>query len=477
MAAMNGMQKAHPEGVLVSALSGGAGKTVLTLAIIAGLRERGLPVAVFKKGPDYIDAGWLSAAAGRPCYNLDNHMLKPETVVRSFRLRATPADVAVVEGNRGLFDAIDVDGQTSSAELAKLLGLPVILCLDCTKMSRTIAALVSGCKGFDPQLHIGGVILNRVAGARHERILRASIGQYCELPVLGAVPKLRNQSFPERHMGLVPTPEHERVQHSLDAVKQIARDFLDLDAIIELARYAAPTSAPVTDVCDLYPCGPLAQEVTIGVFKDAAFQFYYPENLEALSAAGARLVFLSPLAVTDLPPVDGLYIGGGFPETHAEILAANRDLARAVQAAAQEGMPIYAECGGLMYLGQELVLDERVYPMAGVLPAVFGLCGRPQGLGYTQLAVIGDNPYFPVGSRLVGHEFHYSHVIRWMDEKARFVFAVNRGAGIVNGMDGFCYRNVLASYTHLHALGVPEWAPALVANARRFARQRTALSE
>mgnify|MGYP001291963584 CR=1 FL=1 len=470
------MHKTHPEGVLVSALSGGAGKTVLTLAIIAGLRERGCPLAVFKKGPDYIDAGWLSAAAGRPCYNLDNYLLKPETVARSFRLRATPADVAVVEGNRGLFDAIDVEGHTSSAELAKLLGLPVILCLDCTKMSRTIAALVSGCKGFDPQLHIGGVILNRVAGTRHEGILRESIGHYCALPVVGVVPKLRTESFPERHMGLVPAPEHDRVQQSLETVRRIARDYLDLDAILDIARHAVPAGPPVTDACELYPCNSMDQEITIGVFKDAAFQFYYPENLEALNAAGARLVFLSPLEATDLPPVDGLYIGGGFPETHAERLAANRSLARSVRAAALEGMPIYAECGGLMYLGRELVLNERIYPMAGVLPAVFGLCARPQGLGYTRLTVTGENPYFPVGSRLVGHEFHYSHVIRWMDDNARFIFAVNRGTGITNGMDGFCDRNVLASYTHLHALGVPEWAPALVANAHRFARQKTALS-
>ena len=230
---------------------------------------------------------------------------------------------------------------------------------------------------------------------------------------------------------------------------------------------------PFRTFASFTPAAPLEGKVKVGVFRDAAFQFYYPENLEALNSAGAEVVFLSPLEASDLPAVDALYIGGGFPETNAEKLAANRALAQAVYAAAMEGMPIYAECGGLMYLGKELVLNERSYPMAGVLPAVFGLAPRPQGLGYTRLSVTKDNPYFPVGSQIVGHEFHYSHVIRWQGEKESFIFAVNRGAGIIDGRDGFCYRNVLASYTHIHALGVPEWAPAFVAVARRYSSSRS----
>jgi cobyrinic acid a,c-diamide synthase len=466
MPSETGIKRSHLGGLLISALSGGSGKTVLSLAIITGLRDIGSTVAVFKKGPDYIDAGWLSLAADRPCYNLDTYMLRSETVVRSFRSRMGPNDIAVVEGNRGLFDAIDVEGHTSSAELSKLLGLPVILCVDCTKMTRTTAALVSGCIAFDPRMHIGGVILNRVANTRHERILRDSLGKYCSVPILGAVPKLRKESFPERHMGLVPTPEHSRVQQSLEAVKRIARNYLDMDTIVTVARQAEQAPSTISDLCQLYPCSAFGRKVKVGVFRDAAFQFYYPENLEALDSAGAEAVFISPLEASDLPAVDALYIGGGFPETNAERLAANRTLARAVYTAAMQGMPIYAECGGLMYLGKELVLDGHAYPMAGVLPAVLGLASRPQGLGYTRLTVSRDNPYFSVGSRLVGHEFHYSHVIRWLGEKERFIFAVDRGAGILDGRDGFCYRNVLASYTHIHALGVPEWAPAFVAVAR-----------
>ena len=466
MSAAVGIQGDPLSGLFISALSGGSGKTVISLAIVSGLRDNGIPVAAFKKGPDYIDAGWLALAADRPCYNLDNYMLRPDVVVRSFRLRTGPAEIAVVEGNRGLFDAIDVDGRTSSAELSKLLGLPVIVCIDCTKMSRTLAALVSGCIAFDPQLHIGGVILNRVAGARHERILRESLRKYCPIPILGVVPKLRAESFPERHMGLVPAPEHSRIQQSLEAVRRIARDYLDMEGIVAVARQAEQTTSPGSDVCQLYPCSSFESKVRVGLFRDAAFQFYYPENIEALNAAGAEVVYLSPIEASDLPPVDALYIGGGFPETNAEKLAANRALAQAVYAAAMKGMPIYAECGGLMYLGKELVLKERSYPMAGVLPAVFGLASKPQGLGYTRLTVTRDNPYFSVGSSIVGHEFHYSHVIGWQGEKERFIFTMNRGAGIMDGMDGFCHRNVLASYTHIHALGVPGWAPAFVAAAR-----------
>ncbi len=468
MSAVSGIKRSHLAGLFISALSGGSGKTVLSLAIITGLRDIGFSAAAFKKGPDYIDAGWLSLAADRPCYNLDTYMLSPEMVVRSFRLRTGLTDIAVVEGNRGLFDAIDVEGHTSSAELSKLLGLPVILCIDCTKMSRTTAALVSGCIAFDPQMHIGGVILNRVAGSRHERILRDSLAKYCSIPILGAVPKLRTESFPERHMGLVPTPEHSRVQQSLEAVKRIARNYLDMDAIAAVAQQTQQATSPISDLCRLYPCSTFERKVKVGVFRDAAFQFYYPENLEALNAAGAEAVFISPLEASELPAVDALYIGGGFPETNAQRLAANRTLARAVYVAAMEGMPIYAECGGLMYLGKELFLDGYAYPMAGVLPVVLGLSSRPQGLGYTRLTVTKDNPYFSVGSQIVGHEFHYSHVIRWLGEKDKFIFKVDRGAGIMDGRDGFCYRNVLASYTHIHALGVPEWAPALVAIARRY---------
>jgi cobyrinic acid a,c-diamide synthase len=460
--------------IIVSALRGGAGKTVISLGIAAALRRRGLSVAPFKKGPDYIDAGWLALAAGRPCYNLDTFLVNEADVLNSFLRHTRNADIAVIEGNRGLFDGIDPEGTTSTAELAKLLQAPVILCLDCTKTTRTMAAVVNGCRGFDPAIAIRGVILNRVAGARHQKILTTSIQQHCGIPVVGAVPKLRRQSFPERHMGLVPTPEHDWADASIDAAAEMVAEHIDLDRILDFAHEAAdltetPPAVSPDPSASPPPPASTGQQPRVGIFRDSAFQFYYPDNIEALVRAGAEVVFLSPLADAPLPALDALYIGGGFPETHAAELAAGRRVRRQLRALADDGFPIYAECGGLMYLGQALVLDGQSFPMAGILPVSYGFSKRPQGHGYTIVDVVAENPYFPVGTRLQGHEFHYSNVRQWDDGRgAELVFKMARGAGFRHGMDGVCYRKVLATYTHLHALGTPQWAQALVHRAREY---------
>jgi cobyrinic acid a,c-diamide synthase len=525
--------------ILIAALRGGSGKTLLSIGITAALRHSGKAVAPFKKGPDYIDAGWLALAAGRPCFNLDTFMCGDAAVCRSFFSRvmlptgpgeatgaaatATAADVAVIEGNRGLYDGLDADGTTSTASLAKLLASPVILCLDCTKTTRTMAAVVMGCLHFDPDVMIRGVILNQVAGSRHEGILRRSIEQHCGIPVIGAVPKLRSQHFPERHMGLVPTPEHAWAMDAVNAIAHVVKDsvnLLDLVAIAESARGFScpdftlpfdsgessqglshyPAGLPVSDspdtnailVSSLSPGPAVAPQLStsspkpenkdgvtavqpespylirtassrprIGVIRDAAFQFYYPENLEALEQAGADLVFFSPLQETSLPKIHALYIGGGFPETHAQSLSDNTTLNNDIRSAAAEGLPIYAECGGLMYLGESLVLD-RTYPMAGVLPVVFGFSKKPQGHGYTIARVDRDTPYYPKGTTIRGHEFHYSKVLEWKGDHKTMAFAMEKGRGMLNRRDGICINNVLATYTHIHALGTPSWAPSLV---------------
>ncbi|MBI9083224.1 MAG: cobyrinate a,c-diamide synthase [Desulfobacterales bacterium] len=461
--------------MLISALRGGSGKTILSLGIIAALKNRGHPVAPFKKGPDYIDAGWLALAAGRPCYNLDTFLLDAASVRRSFHTHTAPGDIAVIEGNRGLYDCIDTDGTTSSAELAKLLGAPVILCLDCTKTTRTMAAVVSGCHLFDPEVNICGVVLNRVAGTRHENILRASIEQHCGIPVVGAIPKLRQQRFPERHMGLVPTPEHAWALDAIEAVAEMADTYLDMDAVVGIAKQALMAEiAPEEEAgaVTLAAPSPAVEKPRIGILRDSAFQFYYPENIDAIAAAGADLVFTSPLADAPFPQVDGLYIGGGFPETHAGALAANATYRERIRLLAEQGMPIYAECGGLMYLGGELVLDQGTYPMAGVLPITFGFSRRPQGHGYTVVRVDRPNPFFPEGTEFRGHEFHYSKVLAFAGEDDQFAFDMRRGNGILDGRDGLCRNNVLATYSHLHALGLPQWAPALVRAASGFRQRR-----
>jgi cobyrinic acid a,c-diamide synthase len=463
--------------LIIAALRGGSGKTIVSIGIIAALRGRGHSVAPFKKGPDYIDAGWLALAAGRPCYNLDTFLLDADSIRRSFCFHAPSFDVALIEGNRGLYDGIDLDGATSTAELAKLLRAPVVMCVDCTKTTRTMAAVISGCVQFDPDASIRGVILIRVAGSRHESILRRSIEHYSGVPVIGAVPKLGRQIFPERHMGLVPTPEHGWAADSIQSIARIAAQHIDLEALMRLAQ-AAPAVDTVCENPSLdQPKGrattvepPVAR---IGILKDSAFQFYYPENIEALQAAGAEIVFISPLREDTLPDVDALYIGGGFPETHAQELAANTGFSRRMRELVEGGFPVYAECGGLMYLGEELVLEGKSFPMAGVLPLSFGLFKRPQGHGYTVVTVEGENPYYPVGTEIRGHEFHYSRVLRWSGSESDFVFKMQRGVGIHGDRDGLVHKNVLATYTHIHALGNPGWASALVRNAVAYRSRRS----
>ncbi len=459
--------------ILISALRGGSGKTILSIGIAAAWKAVGKRINPFKKGPDYIDAGWLALAAGRACYNLDTYLVTQKNILQSFFLHSTPGGISVIEGNRGLYDGIDIKGSTSTAELAKLLKTPVILCIDCTKSTRTMAAAVLGCKQFDPDVDIKGVILNRVAGPRHEKILRKNIEYYCDISVLGAIPKLDWKNFPERHLGLVPTPEHDCAKDAIDAASQIAHRYLDLEALAAVADNAAalPVSTELRENTRHRPSSIPHPKPRIGIIKDSAFQFYYPENIEALEAEGAETVFFSPLVSDKIPPVDALYIGGGFPETHARQLAENISFRRQLKALAENGLPIYAECGGLMYLGEALVLDEGTFPMAGVLPVVFGFSKKPQGHGYTVVTVEQENPYFKVGSEIKGHEFHYSKVLKWRGTDGDLAFAMKRGAGFIHKRDGVCNKNVLATFTHIHSLGTPSWARAMVRNATAYKKR------
>ncbi len=464
-------------GIIITALRGGSGKTIFSVGIIAALKNLGKTVAPFKKGPDYIDAGWLAMAAGRPCYNLDSFLMEPGLLTHSFLVHSQNTDFTVIEGNRGLYDCIDTSGETSTAELAKLLDLPVLLCLDCTKTTRTMAAVVSGCIDFDPTVKIKGVLLNRVGGSRHEKILRRSIQEYCNIPVLGAVPKLKQQMFPERHMGLVPTPEHDWAFDSIKEIGKIAQTCLDLDAIkkiastntghnLTLSNAEVKNSRPEVISISLKP------EIKIGVIKDSAFQFYYPENLDSLKACGAKIIFLSALSNRHIPDIDGLYIGGGFPETHAQELADNISFRNQLKLLAENGLPVYAECGGLIYLGQSLILKDASIPMTGVLPIVLGVSKKPQGHGYTMISVKKKNPFFKVGEKIKGHEFHYSNVLEWTESDPDLVFEMERGSGLRDKKDGLCHKNVLATYTHIHASGTRTWAKAFVDQARAYHKKK-----
>lgn len=438
---------------VVAALRGGSGKTVITLGITAACRRRGLLVQPFKKGPDYIDSAWHTAAAGRECRNLDTFMLGTDATTRSFRRHAARADFAIVEGNRGLFDGLDARGTRSTAELAKLIGAPVLLVVDCSKATRTVAASVLGCQRLDPELVIAGVILNRMAGARHERVIREALRSACGLPVFGAIPGDAPLCLPERHLGLVPPQEYAPVERLISQAAAVVEEHVDLEALM-----AAVQAPPPPAVAEDSPPREPKPAFRIGVVRDGAFQFYYPENIEALRGEGAEVVELSALDSRRLPALEGLYIGGGFPETHAEALEANRSFAADLRAAVEDGLPIYAECAGLMYLGKKLTWRGKTYDMAGALPLSFVMEPRPHSHGYTVVRCDRANPFFPQGTVLRGHEFHYSRPSDASCGGLETAFQVERGHGLNGQRDGALYRNVLCAYSHVHALGCPEWA-------------------
>lgn len=457
--------------LMIAALRGGSGKTVISLGLAAAWRlYRGVRVVPFKKGPDYIDAGWLSMAARHACYNLDPFLMKPDEMLCSFVRRANKGHGALIEGNRGLYDGVDVQGSFSTAEVSKLLRTPVIIVLDATKVTRTAAALVLGCQHLDPEVKIAGVILNQVAGRRHEQVLRGAIERTCQIPVLGVVPKENRNFFPERHLGLVPPQEAEDISGAVEYAAARMKECIDLDALWEVASTAEPLGWPV-HAAALPPGAGRRKAVTVGVVRDSAFQFYYPENLEALEERGATVVEVSSLEDRPLPDLDALYIGGGFPETHLEILSRNEVFRNSLKDRIEDGLPVYAECGGLMYLCRGIVRGRKSFPMTGVFPFDVVLEKKPQGHGYTVMECTRENAFLKVGQSCKGHEFHYSRIVN-PPADFPFVFRLKKGHGIVAGWDGMCYKNVLASYSHIHAVGHDCWAEALVGAAVRYRQEK-----
>jgi len=449
--------------LILAGLGGGSGKTILTLGLLRAWVETGRKIKPFKKGPDYIDATWLGLAARTTAVNLDPFFLSTEKLTSLFFHSMQGFDAGLVEGNRGLFDGKDVTGSYSTAELARILDAPVVLVVDCTKVTRTVAALVKGCRDFEPGLNLAGVILNRTAGPRHRQITRQSVETYTGLPVMGVLPKIKPDPIPERHMGLISDQEYLEAHEVIANLAQVAADCLDLDGLYNIARSAPPMPEPEKK---LWPEEPASDPVRIGVIKDAALWFYYGENFEALRRHGAELVELSLINTDPWPEIHGLYLGGGFPETQAHALSQNRRTREHVRALAQKGLPIYAECGGFMYLGEKLVYNGQTYPMAGILPVTTELCARPQGHGYTLAKAVRPNPYHPVGLEFTGHEFHYSRCAENLPPDPGFALEMVRGCGICRHKDGLITRNTFAGYTHLHALAVPTWAENFIAAAR-----------
>ena len=451
--------------LMIAAPSGRCGKTTITTGICASLRKRGLIVQPFKKGPDYIDPSWLTAASKRPCRNLDLFMMKKQAILETFHMASEDADIAIIEANMGFYDGIKPDGKDSPASLARLLDTPVVFVVNCSRITRSVAAIIQGFLGFEPDNCIKGVILNNVSGKRHEKKLTDSIKKYCNIPVLGVVPKSLSLNIKERHLGLIPYGEDKKGEELIDDMARFFEQYIDMDGILSISKstvYKKDTK-PLIDTKKKIE---RKHNIKIGIFYDRAFSFYYPENLEALEKNGAELVYINSMKDTALPDIDGLYIGGGFPELYGSEIIKNRSLLGHVRIAIENGMPVFCECAGLIYLCDGIKTDEGFFEMAKIIPSVVEKKKLPQGHGYMDVEVITDTPFFKKGARIKGHEFHYTRLINV--KNLHYALKVLRGNGIDGYYDGILYKNMFASYMHIHAASVPNWAKRFVRIAEKY---------
>jgi cobyrinic acid a,c-diamide synthase len=428
--------------LVVAGVSSGVGKTSATVGLISALRARGLKVAAFKCGPDYLDPSYHARASGTACQNLDGWMMGREAVIDTFSRGSSGTDIAVIEGVMGLFDGTDATGEEgSTAEIAKWLQAPVLLVVDTSAMARTIAAVAKGFAEFDPQLQLAGVICNRVGSRGHLDLLRQALSRP---PVVGGFPQKPEISFPERHLGLRTTSKSEFPDSLFDQWAALAAEWLDLDTILAIAK-----GAP--EIADSIHSKPSkAKTVHIGIAHDEAFHFYYENNLGRLEALGAELVRFSPVHDSTIPDVDGLYLGGGYPEEHAEKLSANRGMLDSIRSFAARGGPIYAECGGMMYLSSGIrTLDGQLHPMANLIPVETVMSEKLQAIGYVEVETNTPTILGPAGLRFRGHQFRYSQATAAFGALTCAYRVRCRYSG--NELnEGYCLKNVLGSYVHAH---------------------------
>jgi len=469
--AMNELSITNVPRLVIGAPQGRSGKTTFTLGLLRAFARQGMAVQPFKKGPDYIDASWHSAAAGCTCRNLDSFFMGKQEICNSVSHHSIGKTITIIEGAMGLYDGLDLQGSTSTAEIAKVTHTPVLLVIDATRMTRSIAAMVMGYQHFDPEVHIVGVVLNKVAKKRHEKIAREAIETFCKIPVVGVISKDIKLTIPDRHLGLVTNREMPETDNFLEYLADVICEHVDLDRVLSLAQSApALPQYGGTHGTDFYKYAFTNNGVTpkIGVIQDASFSFYYPENLEALTNRGANVFPINALLDSQLPrDLDALYIGGGFPEVFAAELEGNRILRGQIKQAGENGLPIYAECGGLMYLGRSIITPSQNFEMVGLLPLDTQMESKPQGHGYTIMEANQEQTWFADKAEIKGHEFHNSRVIN-LAPYVKFGLKVKRGHGIDGQHDGICYKNVFASYNHIHALGCPEWAERMVKLARSY---------
>ncbi|MDP6612732.1 MAG: hydrogenobyrinic acid a,c-diamide synthase (glutamine-hydrolyzing) [Candidatus Hydrothermarchaeota archaeon] len=439
--------------IILTGTSSRAGKTVVSIGLMRALVNRGYVVQPYKAGPDFIDPSFHLFATQRYSRNIDGFMMRSEDMLESFQRNSKDADIAVIEGTMGLYDSHNaLDEKGSTAEASKILKAPVILIANVERIARTAAPFVMGYKLFDPAVDIRGVILNRVGSERHADKVKLAVEKLADMRVIGVMPRDPGISIPERHLGLVPAFERSDIEALFDRLAEIMEEYIDIDGIIDIAE-TAPKMRRQRENNLFNP--PNKFDVRVGIMRDNAFTFYYQDVIDALAANSRKITIIDALKDEKLPDVDALYIGGGFPEVFAEDLENNGSLRGDVRDFCDSGKPVYAECGGLMYLGERLITkDGRSYEMAGFLPLDTKMMERLQALGYSRRTAIMDNPISRRGDALVGHEFHYSRVT--LKDKVKYAYKTTRGRGVDGEHDGILKKNTLAGYLHLHVLSYPK---------------------
>jgi cobyrinic acid a,c-diamide synthase len=461
----------HVSAIYLSAAHKSSGKTTLAIGLVRCLVERGIALQPFKKGPDYIDPLWLSAAAGRACYNLDFYTQSRDEILHNYlnHMAANTMsgnEMALIEGNKGLYDGVDIEGSNSNAAMAALLGTPVILVINCRGMTRGIAPMLLGYQAFDRNIDIAGVILNQVGGSRHQSKLVQVVEHYTDIPVLGAIQADSRLRIDERHLGLIPNNESEVSAQIIQLLADTVEAHVDVDKVIGIASSA---SLPVINSTRMSSYSQAKNHLRIAIARDKAFGFYYPDDLDMFSTLGVELLEIDTLNDSKLPEIDGLFLGGGFPETAMKALETNQAMRSAIHQFVERGGPVYAECGGLIYLTRSLTWGDKKCRMVGVIPADTRMHEKPQGRGYVRLRDTGRGPWPQLGEDrseqvIHAHEFHYSSLESLACDESNFVYEVERGTGINGRFDGYTYKNLLASYTHMRSVGGNNWVQRFVAH-------------
>ncbi|MEI7013090.1 cobyrinate a,c-diamide synthase [Leptospira licerasiae] len=447
--------------ILISGSGSGTGKTTITIALTKALQARGLKVSVFKCGPDYIDPGYHSFVTGKTCQNLDGWLMGKESVISSFVSASNGSDISIIEGVMGLFDGHSPNSEAgSTAEIAKWLQVPTIILIDASGMAATFSAIASGIKNYDPNVPVQGFVANFIGSKSHLSIIETASSP---LRVLGGFPKSYEYSFPERHLGLHSAGPDILTDEKLSFWKNLSEEWLKIDKILEIANSAPPllteTSAEIR-IKD--------KNCKIGVAYDEAFHFYYEDNFKKLREEGAELLFFSPIRDAKLPEVDGLYLGGGYPELFADSLSKNKNLLEEIKNFANLQRPIYAECGGLMYLSSEIQnIQGQSFPMVGLIPGKTVMSSKLKSLGYVEVNTQRKTILGEAGTRFRGHQFRYSDLILENEDESLFSYCIRKRKSEQTTREGYTISNVLASYVHAHWASNAEIPKNIISSCRR----------